>query len=661
MEAGALVLADGGICCIDEFNLMRETDKGSIHEAMEQQSVSMAKAGVVCKLSTRCSVLAATNSKKGRSLDIDEMGYVDVGIASPLLSRFDIVLLLRDPCDQDWDDRIADHILEIKTNQISSNIMSLDDLQSHFLAIKSIHPEVTPEANQLLGTYYKFCRSDRTRDPGRTTMRLLDSLIRLSQSHARLLFKPKVTIRDAATVIMLVESSLGFGKLLPQLDTLRMPLPLGPSNNEIKEILNRLELDFDPKDYEENRFNNDLRNEQFVRDTPHASTTSNINNGTRSAHFPISNHENLDEFLNIELGESVRQPVLLKSADPDTMNDCLNIDFPVPNLRSSPPLIFKDTKKPKRKTAKARRRPIIDEDENLDEILDLNDFNFDNPAKPSTSKTKKLPKRSYIENESNLTENKKSKKPPVQVPQDDINNLDNILSGIQKSFLPTQTQKNLQLSTTQDIDLDEIFGDSSDDDVNNGNKPTMHSVPNQPTSYDRNQYIQNPSTNNSITSTVQNSTQFSPISAPIPSSYENPIQSSFSLDLNRERALNHLASSTQNILEPTRSSSPKQNSELSSTSFSPKVKRAVLSDATMRKLNLFRYNSPEISPNVQDMNKTETSKSSEKDSAIEVDKNSYHNTISKINTSARPNIFGRNILQDDDHDDDDLSFLNLDF
>lgn len=236
LEAGALVLADRGLCCIDEFGSIRENDRATIHEAMEQQSLSVAKAGLVTKLNTRTTIIAATNPKGNYDVDADLSS--NTGIASPLLSRFDLVLVLLDNPDPDWDRAVSETILkvratdcsnenrEIKRNRVGGGDdqdegsdgryaptkprFSLEKLRNYVAFVKQIDPELTHEAGEVLTKYYSLQRTN-DREAGRTTLRFLESLIRISKAHARLLARKRVNVGDAVVAVSLMELSMNSG------------------------------------------------------------------------------------------------------------------------------------------------------------------------------------------------------------------------------------------------------------------------------------------------------------------------------------------------------------------------------------------------------------------------------------------------------------------
>ncbi|KAG5866390.1 hypothetical protein JTB14_013262 [Gonioctena quinquepunctata] len=247
LEGGALVMADGGICCIDEFNSMKEHDRTCIHEAMEQQTISVAKASMVCKLNTRCSILAACNPKG--NLDPSQPLCMNIALPSPLLSRFDLILLLRDTVNQEWDERVADYILNGGDNfskLTDSGLWTLDILQTYFVTIKKNQPKLSKDAETILGTYYQMQRRIDTRNKARTTVRLLESLVRLSQGHARLMYHESVEIIDSIYAIILVDTAMDWDSAILNLNvTLNSVFPEKPVRDYrqmLEVIMNKLQL-----------------------------------------------------------------------------------------------------------------------------------------------------------------------------------------------------------------------------------------------------------------------------------------------------------------------------------------------------------------------------------------------------------------------------------
>ncbi|MAG37945.1 AAA family ATPase [Candidatus Pacearchaeota archaeon] len=253
LEAGAMVLSNKGTVCIDEIEKMDEHDRSTMHEAMEQQSVTISKANIHATLRAETTVLAAGNPKLGRFDPYTPIPQ-QIDISPALLSRFDVIFVIRDLPNKVQDEAIATHVLEEHQQEVIRDIVDPKILRKYIAYAKQkIKPKLSDEAVKEIKSFYIKLRnqsvsSDSTIKPIPITARQLEGIIRLSEAHAKLRLSDEVTKEDAIKAIELLKVSLmqvGYDEETQTFDIDKMTTGITSSKRGkillVKETLTQLE------------------------------------------------------------------------------------------------------------------------------------------------------------------------------------------------------------------------------------------------------------------------------------------------------------------------------------------------------------------------------------------------------------------------------------
>jgi len=265
LKAGALVLASGGMACIDEFDKVKEEEMAALHETMESQSISVAKAGIVAKFKAKTSILAAANPKYGR-FDPTRYPAEQFDIPPTILSRFDLIFPIKDILDEEKDRKLASFILDqhvVAGRRVEKTISEEEevkppidaDLLRKYIAYsrKRVTPVLTPEANEKIREYYVELRKiGATQGAVPITPRYIEGMVRLAEASAKTRLSNRVELVDAERAIRLMDFMLksitmdrGLGRIDIDIIATGQPKSKADRIRNVLDIVKELEKEYD--------------------------------------------------------------------------------------------------------------------------------------------------------------------------------------------------------------------------------------------------------------------------------------------------------------------------------------------------------------------------------------------------------------------------------